>query len=108
MGKNFFLLEPTSSLDHGPNNQEKVYNSLKLAYLKDEKTGLMREYAETKCMLTIPKLVKINKKKPKIELPPGTVTTETEPDKVTEKSVESCHSHFDDEATGDNTKKDKD
>jgi hypothetical protein len=106
-GHEFYWLEPTLSMDYAPNNQGKVYNTLRLNYIKDEKTGKMLDYAQARCMVQIPKLVKINKKKPST-LPDGngvTSATTTEQDVVeqdvlkTEKtepdqeSVESCHSH---------------
>jgi hypothetical protein len=62
MGESYFNLEPTLSMDYAPNNQEKIYNTLRLSYIKDESTGRMRDYAEAKCILQIPKLVKISKK----------------------------------------------
>lgn len=111
MGESYFNLEPTLSMDYAPNNQEKIYNTLRLSYIKDESTGRMRDYAEAKCILQIPKLVKISKK------PAGLNTqTSTEQEVVTLNSphshshshsheepevmvemdtVESCHSHDD-------------
>ena len=51
----------------------------------------MKEYAQARCVLNIPKLVKIKKKAPKL---PGeseqTLTMTTDPD---QDSLESCRSH---------------
>jgi len=53
----------------------------------------MKEYAQARCVLNIPKLVKIKKKAPKLPgelLSEQTITMTTEPD---QDSLESCRSH---------------
>ena len=61
----YYQLEPTLSLDHGPNYKEKIYNKVRLGYAKDPRSSRFLNYAETKCVVDIPKMVSIKKLKRK-------------------------------------------
>jgi len=61
----YYMLEPTLSLDHGPNYKEKIYNEIRLGYAKDPRSSKFLNFAETKCVVEIPKMVDIRKKKRK-------------------------------------------
>ena len=41
----YYVLEPTLSLDHGPNYKEKVYNDIRLKYVKDPRTNKILNYS---------------------------------------------------------------
>jgi len=53
----YYILAPTLSAVQGPNCKDKVYNDIRLKYLKDEKTGELTDYAEARCVIEIPTLV---------------------------------------------------
>ena len=59
----YYQLEPTLSLDHGPNYKEKIYNEVRLGYAKDPRSQRTLNYAETKCVVDIPKIINITQKK---------------------------------------------
>ena len=53
----YFLLEPTLTVDNGPNYKEKVYNDVNLKYAYDPRTKDYLNYAEAKCVMSIPYIV---------------------------------------------------
>lgn len=53
----YYILEPTLTLDTGPNYKEKIYNDINLKYAYDPKTKEYLNYAECKCVVEIPHIV---------------------------------------------------
>ena len=60
----YYILAPTLSTVQGPNCKDKVYNDIRLKYVKDERTGDLSDYAEARCLIEIPTLVAEEKKIP--------------------------------------------
>lgn len=58
--KKYYVLEPTLSLDNGPNCKAKVYNEVRLLYGKEAASTFsygdrqLLDYAEAKCLVEIP------------------------------------------------------
>ena len=59
----YYVLEPTLSQDHGPNHKEKIYNDIRLNYKKDGIKNKVFNFAEAKCIINIPHIVRIQNKK---------------------------------------------
>lgn len=56
--KKYYILEPTLSLDNGPNCKAKVYNEVRLMYGKGPANAhgerRLLDHAEAKCLVEIP------------------------------------------------------
>ena len=56
--RKYYVLEPTLSLDNGPNCKAKVYNEVRLMYGKGDANAYgerrLLNYAEAKCLVEIP------------------------------------------------------
>ena len=58
----YYVLQPTLSQDHGPNHKEKIYNDIRLNYKKDNTKNRVFNFAEAKCIINIPHIVRIQNK----------------------------------------------
>ena len=58
----YYVLQPTLSQDHGPNHKEKIYNDIRLNYKINTTKNRVFNFAEAKCIINIPHVVKLQNK----------------------------------------------